>query len=261
MKIALYFLLASVASTQLRGQSAPTVSQTAPTQASAAAAIASPDELALRESLIMVQAMAQKSDADVGRLHISKWKADGQNKQQSETNAASIRKNLTTAIPDLLVRVQTEPGSLIANFRLYRNLNALYDSFSALAESAGAFGPEEQYSPLAADIAQLDQLRRQLAQRVDLLATASDAELVRLRAAAKVAKSASAKPTAAKSTSKIVVDDSHPTPKKKPKPSIAKPAAAKPAAAAEPAGAAVDDSQPPAKKRKPSPYPSQAPQQ
>jgi hypothetical protein len=155
---------------------------------------------------------------------------------------------------------------VIANFRLYRNLNALYDSFSALAESAGAFGPEEQYSPLAADIAQLDQLRRQLAQRVDLLAEASEAEMARLRTAVAVAKSASAKP-AAKSASKIVVDDSHPAAKKKAKPSVAKPAPAKPAAAAEPAepasaepasNAAGDSSQsPPQKKQKPSPYQQQ----
>jgi hypothetical protein len=175
----------------------------------------------------MVQAVAQKSDADVGRLRIDKWKADGQNKQQSQANATSIRRNLTNAIPDLLLRIQTQPGSLIANFRLYRNLNALYDSFSALAESAGAFGPEDQYAPLAADLGQLDQLRRQFAERVDLLASASDAELARLRDA-KVAKPA-APP---KPASKIVVDDSKATPKKKPKP------APKPTPAAPPQPAA-----------------------
>ncbi len=259
MKIALYLILASVASTQLSAQAVPPASQPTREPAPAMATNASPD-LATRESLIMVQAMAQKSDTDVARLRISKWKADSQNKQQSEANAASIRKNLTTAIPDLLLRVQTEPGSLIANFRLYRNLNALYDSFSALAESAGAFGPEEQYTPLTTDIAQLDQVRRQFAQRMDLLAEASDAELARLRAAT-LAKPAT-KAATAKSGTKIVVDDSHPTPKKKPKPSVtkpatAKPAAAKPAAAAgptdpEPAStepAAANDSQPATQKR------------
>ena len=87
----------------------------------------------------------------------------------------------------------------------------LFDSFSALAESAGAFGPQEQYASLAADLTQLDQVRRQFAERVDLLAGASDAELTRLRAATV------AKPAPAKPPSKIVVDDSKPTPKKKPK--------------------------------------------
>jgi len=41
----------------------------------------------------------------------------------------------------LLQRIKASPSSLNANFRLYRNMNALYDTFSALAESAGAFGP------------------------------------------------------------------------------------------------------------------------
>jgi hypothetical protein len=255
MKIALYLMLAAV-SMQLPAQTVASSGQTAPTQVGAAGAKSSTDDPALRESLLAVQAMAQKSDADVARLRIGKWKTDGQNKQQSEANAASIQKNLTSAIPDLLLRVQAEPGSLIASFRLYRNLNALFDSFSALAESAGAFGPDDQYSPLAADVAQLDQLRRQFAQRVDLLAEASDAELVRLRAAAA---RAAPKP-AAKAGSKIVVDDSHPAPKKKPKPPAAKPSPAIPAAAAAPAptGPAVDASQPaPSKKQKPSPYPQQ----
>jgi hypothetical protein len=210
MEIVLYLLLACVAPTQLLAQATPTV-QTQSPQTGANAGNASPD-LALRESLIMVQAMAQKSDADVARLRIDKWKTDSQSKQQSEANATSIRRNLTNAIPDLLLRIRTEPGSLTANFRLYRNLNALYDSFSALAETAGAFGPQEHYAALSADLTQLDQVRRQFAERVDLLAGASDAELARLRA------STVAKPTSTKPPSKVVVDDSHPTPKKKPKP-------------------------------------------
>lgn len=210
MKSAFYLLLALVASPQLPGQTNPP-GQTQSLQTSAPAPNASPD-LALRESLITVQAMAQKSDADIAHLRIDKWKADNQSKQQSQANATSIRRNLTNAIPDLLQRLQADPGSLSANFRLYRNLNALYDSFSALVESAGAFAPQEQYASLAADLAQLDQLRHQFAERMDLLAGASDAELARLRAA-KVTGPASQKPVP-----KIIVDDNKPTPKKKKKP-------------------------------------------
>ncbi len=206
MKIVLCLLLACVAPTQLPGQTTST-SQTQSPQASSPTS----SDLALRESLVTVQAMAQKSDADLSRLRIEKWKADSQTKQASEANATSIRRNLTNAIPDLLLRIQTEPNSLIANFRLYRNLNALYDSFSALADSAGAFGAQEQYASLSTDLTQIDQLRRQFAERVDLLASASDAELARLRS------ERPAKPSADKPPTKVVVDDSKPTPKKKPK--------------------------------------------
>ena len=265
MKIAIQsvlatLLVAAAASPQLLAQAA------ADTQTGAMATNSSPD-LAMRESLVMVQAMAQKSDLDIARLRIDKWKANGQVKQQSEANAASIRRNLTAAIPDLIVRIQGEPSSLMANFRLYRNLNALYDSFSALAESASAFGTDEQYTTLSSDVTQLDKLRHDFAQRVDTLAGASDAEMARLRAAAAVARSTSSKPATIKPGSKIVVDDTHPAPRKKPKHSVAKPATAKPPAAAEPtdppsAEPTANDSQtPPKKKQKPSPYPSQAQQQ
>ena len=167
----------------------------------------------MRELLIQVQANAQKSDQDLARLRIDKWKADSASKQQADASAKSIRRNLTNAVPDLLQRIQASPGSLNANFRLYRNMNALYDTFSALAESAGAFASSDQFQPLSADVYQLDQLRRQIAERVDMLAGANDAELARLRA--RLGNTT----TGTKSGStKVVVDDDRPAPKKKPKP-------------------------------------------
>ena len=210
MKLALCLLLASaVALTPLSGQPSPTPAL----QGTATSGSATPD-LALRELLIKVQAISQKSDEDVAGLRIDKWKADAVSKQQAQASAVSIRRNLTNAVPDLLQRIEASPGSLNANFRLYRNLNALYDTFSALTESIGAFGPSEQYQMLSSDVNQLDQVRRQVAERVDLLAGANDAELARLRN--QVAKTASgAKPA----SNRVVVDDNQPTkPKRKPKP-------------------------------------------
>jgi hypothetical protein len=209
MKIALYLLLvSSVALAPLSGQT----NHTSTPPGTATSVSAAPD-LALRELLIQVQAISQKSDEDVARLRIDKWKADAVSKQQAQASTVSIRRNLTNAVPDLLQRIQASPGSLNANFRLYRNLNALYDTFSALTESAGAFGPTDQYQTLSSDINQLDQIRRQVAERVDMLAGANDAELARLRSRV-VSTASGAKPA----SSKVVVDDNQPKPKKKPKP-------------------------------------------
>jgi len=208
MKIAIYLLSALMASVQLSGQAITSGKQPPPGPVASAST-----DPGLRELLQTVQTVAQKSNADVARLRVDKWKVDAQSKQQAEANAAAISRNLADAVPDLLLRIQNQPDSLIANFRLYRNLNVLYDAFSALTESAGAFGAQDQYTPLASDIAQLDQLRRQFAERMDLLAGSGDAELARLRAAA--AKTVPAKK--AQPASKIVVDDNQPTPKKKPK--------------------------------------------
>jgi hypothetical protein len=211
MKIAIYLLLASsLVWAQPSGKNAVTNNQPL---AQSGATVRNPlaDAQGLSELLKQIQASSERSDGDVARLRIDKWKADAASKQQAQASATSIRRNLTNAVPDLVQRVQASPGSLNANFRLYRNLNALYDTFSALTESAGAFGPKEQYESLATDIAQLDQLRHQVAERVDLLAGANDAELARLRAQV-AATAAGTKPP-----SKIVVNDEQPKPKKKPK--------------------------------------------
>jgi hypothetical protein len=211
MKIAIYLLLAlTIAGTPLPAKTAATASQSTAPQGRASAGNPSPDAQSLNAFLKQVQISAEKSEADLSRLRIEKWKTEAATKQQAQASVVSIRRNLTNAIPDLVQRIQASPGSLNANFRLYRNLNALYDTFSALAESAGAFGSKEQYEALAADIAFLDQLRHQAAERVDLMAGTNDTELARLRAQAAATK---AKPA----STKIVVDDDQPKSKKKAK--------------------------------------------
>jgi hypothetical protein len=216
MKIAFFLLLTcSAAWAQSPGHPAGASSTTPALQTSASAANAASDSQAVGELLKQVRSSAEKFNADVSRVRIDKWKTDAATKQQAQAGAASIGRNLSNAVPDLLQRIEASPGSLNANFRLYRNLNALYDTFSALVESAGAFGPREQYDPLSADIIQLDKLRHQVAERVDLVAGNNDAELARLRA--KVAAVA----TGTKPAAKIVVNDepkSKPKPKKKAKP-------------------------------------------
>lgn len=200
-------LASSLGWAQMPGSSGSAASQPAVSQEAPGAA---PDA-ALTELLTQLQATAQQSDRDLAGLRIEKWKTDSTTRQLAEENASAIHRNLANAVPELLQQVQSNPGSLAANFKLYRDLNALYDTFSALVESAGAFGPAEQYSPLAGDISRLDQLRHDCAERVDQMSAASDAERLKLRTqlAASTAK-ASAK--AVPMVSKIVVDDNHPHP-------------------------------------------------
>ena len=214
MKTPIYILFAcSVAWAQSFGGAPQTAVKAAPVAVTSTPSTASSDTQNLADLVQQTRAAATKSDADVASLRIDKWKLDAAGKQQAQAYSESIRRNLTYSMPDLLQRIQASPASLNANFRLYRTLNALCDTLSSLVESAGS-GTREQYEPLAADLAQLDRVRRQLADRIDLLAGANDAELARLRS--QLASTASGKkPT----TSKVVVnDDDQPKVKKKPKP-------------------------------------------
>lgn len=173
---------------------------------SAANSAATPSDPALTQLLAELQVTALKSDGDIARLRFEKWKADSAAKQQAQATANSIRRNLTAAVPELIQGIQLQPNSLSANFRLYRDMNALYDTFSSLVESAGAFGPAAEYNPLDTDMAQFDQIRHRFAERMDLLAGATDAELLRLR------QSAAATP-AKPAVSRVVVDDNQPAAK------------------------------------------------
>jgi len=149
--------------------------------------------------LAQVEQMAQAATADIGRLRIDKWKTDSAGKEQSRANAQSLERNLSDALPGMVAQVRTSPQSLAAIFKLYRNLNALYDVLSALAESAGAFGPKADYDALAAHASSLDSLRRTMADYLESLAAARDAEIAGLRARA-----ATAPPK------KIVIDQNSP---------------------------------------------------
>ena len=210
MKIAFAPLFACVLIAMPIAGTASNPSQAANSHSNSATNSAAPAyDPSLVDLLAKVKAAAEKSDADLANLRIDKWKADKPIKQQAQASADSIRRNLVNAVPDLTQAVVAAPSSLMANFRLYRDLNALCDKFSGLAESTGAFGSSGDYSALAADLAQLDAARQQLADRMDLLAGASDAELARLRSRPPAAAAGKAP-----ANSKIVVDD-NPSPKKK----------------------------------------------
>jgi hypothetical protein len=139
------------------------------------------DLTAYGQMLGQLQQAAQQTASDLGKLKIDKWKADGSIKQESQSNATSLQRNLTAALPELIQKAQAAPQEFAPSFRLYRNLNVVYDVFALTAENAGAFGPKDQYEPLAADARTLDQIRRQMADRLDWLAGIKDAQVKQLR--------------------------------------------------------------------------------
>jgi hypothetical protein len=157
---------------------------------------------------------------DLHNLHVDRWKADSQAKQQAAENAASIRRNITAALPELLSAVRSSPQSLAANFKLYRNLNAIYDVVANLAESTGAFGKREEYGTIGPHVDALDEIRRSYGDSLQQMSANADDRI----AAAQKAQAAAAAAAAQTPPKKIIVDDTQPAPatkKKKTKKSTA----------------------------------------
>lgn len=169
-------------------------------------------------SLGQLNQVIENARVDLARLRVERWKTDAASKRQAEANAESVQRNLASALPAIVQQVRANPGSVGATFKLYRNLNALYDVMSSLTESAGAFGSKEEYQALANDTSNLDTLRRSLADRVETMATYRDNEVAQLQARARQASSAAA----AAPPKKFVVDDNEPVKKSTKKPATKK---------------------------------------
>lgn len=165
---------------------------------------------AVVSTIPQLQRIIENARVDLARLRVDKWKADSSVRQQTAANVESLQRNMTNALPGLLTAAQQNPSSLNASFKLYRNLNALYDVMSNVAESAGAFGSKEEYSALARDVGDLDNSRRILGEAMDSLTAQRDAEFTRIQQAARQA----AAQTAAAPPKRIVIDDT--APEKKP---------------------------------------------
>jgi hypothetical protein len=170
--------------------------------------------------LAQLEATSKNTQADLVKLRIEHWKADNAYKRGALGNVDSIQRNLQGALPEMIAQLRTAPEDLPATFKLYRNLDALYDVVGSVVEGAGAFGSKDDLQSLSNDLSGFEGTRKQLAQRIETISAAKEAEIVRLREELKTAQAAV--PVAP--AKKIVVDDNEP-PKK---PAVKKKAAAKP---------------------------------
>ena len=193
----------------------------------------------LNGMLTQLEASAKSTQDDLAKLRIERWKTDGGSKKQMLANVDSIQRNLQDALPGIIAQLRAQPEDVPSTFKLYRNLDALYDVLGNVVEVTGAFGSKDDFQSLANDLSTFEGTRKQLAQRIETLSSAKEAEIARLRTDLKKAQAAipSAPPT------KIVVDDTEPpkkpVAKKKPKP--------KPPTTATPAGQTTPAPQAPAK--------------
>ncbi len=216
----------------------PYSAQGGPASASQGGAVSYASVTQLNELLTELDATSKTTQADLARLRIERWKTDGSTKKQTLNDVESVQRNLQSALPEMIGQLRNSPEDLPATFKLYRNLDALYDVLGGIVESAGAFGPKDDFQSLSNDLSGFEGTRKQLADRTNNLAASKEQEIVRLRAELKTAQAAI--PVAP--PKKIVVDDNEPV-KKKPV-ARKKPAAKKPATAPGTAPAQTPPTQP-----------------
>jgi peptidoglycan hydrolase CwlO-like protein len=179
--------------------------QTAPTSPSNAALPAN-----LSSDLDRLQAAASQANVEIAHMRIEKWKADNGSKQQAQANADSLQRNLTSALPGLISNFRAAPQDLTAGFKLYRNLNALYDVLSSFTEATGAFGPKNEYEALGQQLDVVDSVRRNLGDNLEALTVSTQSEMSQLRNQVHVLQQAAVPPAPAK---KVVVDNAEPAKK------------------------------------------------
>jgi hypothetical protein len=193
----------------------------------------------LNAMLAQLEAASKNTQADLVKLRIERWKTDTASKKQALTNVDSISRNLAGALPEIISQLRAAPEDVPATFKLYRNLDALYDVLGSVVESTGAFGSKDDLQSLSNDLNAFESTRKQMAERIESLSSAKEMEIVRLRADLKTAQAA----IPATPPKKTVVDDNEPPKKpvvkKKPvsKPTTPAPATKPPAGQTQPPAA------------------------
>ena len=172
--------------------------------------------------LAQLEATSKATQADLAKLRIERWKTDGSSKKRSLGDVDSVQRNLQNALPEMIAQLRNVPEDLPATFKLYRNLDALYDVLGSVVESTGAFGSKDDLQALSNDLNTFEATRKQMAQRMENMAASKEQEIARLRTDLKTAQAAI--PVAP--PKKIVVDDNEPAkkPAAKKKPVAKKPA-------------------------------------
>jgi hypothetical protein len=142
----------------------------------------------------------------VGGLSVSRWKVPGPVRANVEGDIASIQHDLNDTLPGLMASAGTGSSSVLPQFAVFRNLDALYDVLLRVAETANFANASADAASLEAARASLEDGRARLGTWLMQALGAQDAELVRL-------KTPPPAPAVAPPPAKTVIDDGPAPPK------------------------------------------------
>lgn len=125
-------------------------------------------------------------------LRPDKWKTSDDMRRETAANISSIRNDLETTLPPLLIAADKAPGSVAQVLPAYRNVEALYDVLLRVTEVADLSAPSQQSTPLEGARASLEDSRRALGEHLQSGALAQDQQLRSLQAAVRAVPAAPA---------------------------------------------------------------------
>lgn len=183
MKHTCYVLLILASSATLLAQSPPA---SPPKSSSSGTRDARPAHTSASASSVLpelnrLQTFASQSAQELADLHIDKWKANSAAKSAAQVNADSAHRNLTAALPGLIEAARAAPEDVNAEFKLYRNVIALYEVIGSVTEATRIFGQKDQYEALAAQLQTLRSVRRNLGEALEDLTASAENELQQMR--------------------------------------------------------------------------------
>ncbi len=146
-------------------------------------------------------ALAQVGQA-VSAVQTRRWKAPSSVRSAVDGDVESIQRDLNGTLAGLLQQADAAPGSVPAQFAVYRNVDALYDTLLRVVETAELAAPDDETSALESSLQNLENARSSLGDTILSGAQSQQNQLLELRRAINAAAAAQRAPI--KTT---VVDD------------------------------------------------------
>ena len=164
--------------------SAPLLSQLpeAPAAEPPSPSVASDSMSSIVADLDKLQTASSQAAETIGRLNIGKWKASSEAKTAAKADVNSVQRNLTSAMPGMIAAVRAAPNDLNAEFKLYRNLNAVYEVFGIVVDATRLYGPRADYDALSEQMRTFESVRRKLGEGLEQLTAEAQHNLDQLRA-------------------------------------------------------------------------------
>jgi hypothetical protein len=122
------------------------------------------------------------------------WKAPRSVKEAVEGDIEAIQRDLNGTLAGLVQQADAAPGSVPADFQVYRNVDALYDTLLRVVETAQLAAPDREASALETALEGLENARGQVADTILSGAQVQQNELIRLQRAIQAAAAAQRHP-------------------------------------------------------------------